>query len=202
MENYVCVSEQQWGMFADCLGSFERKEHAIRRSGTWGEIVRLSGPDGWEPLSGACALIPSACARACWQQPGKHHLQVFRNRRILRCVAFKNFFLAQTGRRIVKTVAREWLFRLDGEMMAGITVNLRSRESPEVTEAFITSDWCRSVPCTWLRLHRFSSSRTTETRLTTGHGRPWVRARQIWRTDPSDTTGEMKKYRVRQDAQK
>lgn len=40
------MSEQQWGMFADCLGSFERKEHAIRRfslSGAWGEIVCLSG---------------------------------------------------------------------------------------------------------------------------------------------------------------
>lgn len=63
-------------------------------------------------------------------------------------MAFKNFFLAQTGRRIVKTVTHEWLFHLDGEMIAGITVNLRRGESPEVTEAFITSDWCRSVPCT------------------------------------------------------
>lgn len=26
MSNCVCVSEQQWGMFADCLGSFERGE--------------------------------------------------------------------------------------------------------------------------------------------------------------------------------
>lgn len=63
-------------------------------------------------------------------------------------VAFKNFFLAQTGSRIVKTVRHEWLFHLDGEAAAGVAVNLRSRESPEVTVSFITSGWYRSVPCT------------------------------------------------------
>lgn len=64
------------------------------------------------------------------------------------CVAFKNVFLAQGGSRIVKTVTHEWLFHLDAEPMAGVSVNLRSREAPEVAVSFITWGWYRSVPCT------------------------------------------------------
>lgn len=193
-------------MFADCLGSFERKEHAIRRF----FLVWSMGRDSlsvWtvsptdESRYRECVRSWRACTpvlTATWQTS----LSGVQKRRILRCLAFRNFSLAQTGSRIVKTVTREWLFHLDGEVMAGIAVNLRSRESPEVAVSFITSDWYRSVPCTWLRLRRSLSSLTTETMRTTGHGLPWVRARQIWRTDPSDTTGGMQKYHVREDAQK
>lgn len=63
-------------------------------------------------------------------------------------VAFKNFFLAQTGSRIVKTFTHEWLFHLAGEAMAGVAGNLRRGELPEFTVSFITSGWYRSVPYT------------------------------------------------------
>ena len=125
MENYVCVSEQQWGMFADCLGSFERKEHAIRRfslSGAWGEIVFLSGLSAWRmravisSVCGCMCVCVCVCALLCadsnlanatFRCTEKKHFEML--------VALKNFFLAQTGSRIVKTVTHEWLFHLDAE---------------------------------------------------------------------------------------
>lgn len=187
MENYVCVSEQQWGMFADCLGSFGRKEHAIRSlslSGAWGEIVCLSGLSGWRMR----AVIRSVCVRACvcsraltvtWRTSPS----AVRKWRILRCVKLSRIsFWPKLGAGLWKQWHRNGFF----------ISSVRSRESPEVSVSFITSGWCRSVPCTWLRLHKFVSSLTTETRPTTGRGPPWVHARQIWRTDLSDTTGERK----------
>lgn len=205
MENYVCVSEQHRGMFADCIGSFERKESAISSvslSGAWGEIVCLSGLSAWRMRAvirsvRGCTLTPSVCAHvrvlACADSNlANVTFSCSEKKDFEMREAFKNFFLAQTGSRTVKTVTHEWLFHLDTTAMAGAAVKLRSRESPEVSVSFITSGWCRSVPCTWLRLHRFANSLTTETRPTTGRGPPWVHAHQIWRTDPSDTTGERK----------
>lgn len=98
-----------------------------------------------------CTLTPSACACVLVCADSNLANATFRcseKKDFEMRVAFKNFFLAQTGSRIVKTVRHEWLFHLDGEAAAGVAVNLRSRESPEVTVSFITSGWYRSVPCT------------------------------------------------------
>lgn len=68
-------------------------------------------PDGWEPSSGVCVCV-LACADSNLANVtfSCSEMKDFEMRE-----AFKNFFLGQTGSRIVKTVTQEWLFHLQCE---------------------------------------------------------------------------------------
>lgn len=143
-------------------------------SGSWREIVCLSGLSVWKmrDISTSVCRTRRVYTRLCWQQPGRQCSQVLWEEAFL---GHAHFFLIDCY--------LGWMYSLNCQCRIGRTwqsvtllssvwhhwVRLRRLMEYCVFARLHTWGCCRSALWTWLLHRRSGSSRTTVTRLTTGH---------------------------------